>query len=114
MQINALSDEAILAELGARLARRRVELELTQAVVAKQAGVSKRTVERLEAGATIQVLTLIRILRFLQLLEGLEALIPEAAPRPLELLKLRGKRRQRASRKKAQGSQEAWQWGDKS
>jgi len=112
MQMNTLTDEAVLAELGARLARRRVELDLTQAAVAKQAGVAKRTVERLEAGATIQLLTLIRVLRFLQLLEGLEALVPEATPRPLELLKLKGKQRQRASRKRVQSHQEAWQWGD--
>lgn len=114
MQMNTLSDEAIITELGLRLARRRVELELTQATVAKQTGVSKRTIERLEAGATIQLSTLIRILRFLQLLDGLEALVPEAKPRPLELLKLKGKSRQRASRKKVQIQHEAWQWGDKS
>ena len=114
MKINNLSDAAILAELGLRLARRRVELELTQAELAEQSGISKRTVERLEAGATTQLSTLIRILRFLQLLDGLEALVPEAVPRPLELLKLKGKARQRASRKRVQGGSEPWQWGDKS
>ncbi len=114
MQMNTLSDEAILSELGLRLARYRVEMDLTQAAVAKQSGLSKRTVERLESGTTIQLSTLIRVLRFLQLLDGLEALVPEAAPRPLELLKLKENRRQRASRKRVLPHQDDWQWGDES
>ena len=45
-----LADEAILAELGKRITRRRLDLELTQAAVAEQAGIAKRTLERVEAG----------------------------------------------------------------
>jgi DNA-binding XRE family transcriptional regulator len=45
-----LTDDAVLAELGARIAGRRVELQLTQAAVAEQAGIAKRTLERMEAG----------------------------------------------------------------
>jgi len=44
------TDEAILGELGGRLAKIRLDRNLTQAQLATQAGVSKRTVERLEAG----------------------------------------------------------------
>ncbi|MBI5593527.1 MAG: helix-turn-helix transcriptional regulator [Deltaproteobacteria bacterium] len=72
-----LTDEAILAELGGRLAQRRLELQLTQEMLAEQAGVSKRTVERIEAGATAQMSTLIRMLRALELLDRLETLAPE-------------------------------------
>lgn len=43
-------DEAILKELGGRLAGVRLGRNLTQAALAEQAGVSKRTVERMEAG----------------------------------------------------------------
>ena len=107
-----LTNEAILAELGKRLAQRRLELELTQAELADQAGVSKRTVERIEAGATTQLATLIRILRVLDLLDGVETLVPEAGPRPMDLLKLKGKQRQRAPRKKKAASDEPWNWGD--
>ena len=45
-----LTDEAILRLLGARLSGTRLERNLTQATLAEQAGVSKRTVERLEGG----------------------------------------------------------------
>lgn len=107
-----LTDEAILAELGKRLTQRRLELELTQADLAEQAGISKRTLERIEAGATTQFSTLIRILRVLELLDGLEILIPEVGPRPMDMLKLKGRQRQRAPRKKKAASDEPWSWGD--
>jgi transcriptional regulator with XRE-family HTH domain len=92
-----LADDAILAEIGQRIARRRLDLELTQAAVAEQAGVAKRTLERLEAGHSMQMSNLIRILRVLNELPGLDRMIPEAGPRPMDLLKRKGKSRQRAS-----------------
>ncbi|MDD4737397.1 MAG: helix-turn-helix domain-containing protein [Kiritimatiellae bacterium] len=107
-----LTEEAVLTELGGRLARRRIELGLAQAALAEKAGVSKRTVERMEAGATAQTATLIRILRALELLERMETLVPDTGPRPMDLLKLKGKERQRAPRKKPKTSGKPWKWGD--
>jgi len=107
-----LTGEAILAELGGRLAQRRLELQLTQEMLAEQAGVSKRTVERIEAGATTQMSTLIRILRVLELLDRLETLVPEAGPRPMDLIKLKGKARKRASGKRKSTDKGPWHWGD--
>ena len=114
MTIDALmSDAAVLQEIGHRLARRRVALELTQADLAAQAGVAKRTLERVEAGESTQTANLIRIFRVLGLLDGLAALIPEAGARPLDLLKLKGKQRQRASSKKrTQQNGTPWSWGE--
>ncbi len=107
-----LTDEAILLELGGRLAQRRLELRLTQEMLAEQAGVSKRTVERIEAGATTQMSTLIRVLRVLELLDRLETLVPEAGPRPMDLVRLKGKARKRASGKRKSLDKGPWQWGD--
>lgn len=109
-----LTDDAILSELGVRLAKRRLELQLTQADLAEEAGVSKRTVERLEAGETTQTSTLIRILRVLDLLDRLDALVPEPGPRPMDLLKLKGKERRRASGSRKQGDPGGWTWEDES
>ena len=80
-----LTDDAVLAELGARIAARRVELQLTQAAVAEQAGIAKRTLERMEAGQTSQLGTLVRVLRVLDAASGLDSLIPETGPRPMDL-----------------------------
>ena len=106
-----LSDDAILAELGQRLARRRIESELTQADLAHEAGVSKRTVERIEAGASAQMASIIRICRVLGLLPGLDQFIPEPALKPMDMIKLKGKMRQRAtSRRKTRGADDTWTW----
>ena len=109
-----LTDDAVLAELGARVAGRLVELQLTQAAVAEQAGVAKRTLERMEAGQTSQLGTLVRVLRVLDAASGLDSLIPESGPRPMDLLKRKGKVRQRASGHRAEKeSAKPWRWDEK-
>jgi transcriptional regulator with XRE-family HTH domain len=110
---NTLTDEAILAEIGERIARRRLEFHLTQADLAREAGVAKRTLERVEAGATAQLTTIIRIFRALDLLSILDQLLPEAKPRPIEAITRKGKVRKRASSKRRDASnKEAWAWDD--
>ena len=109
-----LSDRAALQELGSRLEQRRLDLGLTQAELAREAGLSKRTVERVEAGDSAQLSSLIRLLRSLDLLDRLDSVIPEAATSPMALLKLKSRRRQRASSRKPKPSEQKWTWGDDS
>jgi transcriptional regulator with XRE-family HTH domain len=90
-----LTDAAVLHEIGERLERRRIDAGLTQAQLAEEAGVSKRTVERIEAGHSTDVVMLLRVLRVLKLLEALEQLVPDLPQSPLTLLKGRGRARQR-------------------
>jgi transcriptional regulator with XRE-family HTH domain len=108
------TDEAVLSELGGRLAQARLEQNLTQAQLAEQAGVSKRTVERLESGSVATQLSgFIRVCRVLDLVERFDLLVPEPVPSPVEQLKLRGRRRQRASAKrKVKAAPRKWEWGD--
>ena len=78
-----LTNEAILQELGERLAGARLERNLTQAALAEEAGVAKRTVERLESGqAATQLSGFVRVCRALGLLERLDALVPERHRKP--------------------------------
>jgi transcriptional regulator with XRE-family HTH domain len=116
MKINKqATDETILSELGGRLAKIRLDRNLTQAQLAEQAGVSKRTVERLESGAVATQLSgFIRVCRALEVIERFDMLIPEPVPSPVAQLKLRGRKRQRASvTKAAKSPAKKWQWGDK-
>lgn len=107
------SDEGTLEELGRRLARLRLNINWTQGMLAKEAGVSQRTVHRLERGYSTQASNLIRVLRALELLENLEALVPEPAASPIQQLKLHGKKRQRASsRSDAPKPKKPWSWRD--
>ena len=108
-----LTDDAVLAELGARIARRRLEMQLTQAAVAEQAGIAKRTLERMEAGEASQLSTLVRVLRVLDAAAGLDNLIPESGPRPMDLLKQKGKVRKRASGQRAvKKTGKPWRWDE--
>ncbi len=113
MKINKLnSNEAILSEFGKRISRQRIDMGLTQAVLANQAGLSKSTVERIESGSSAQLSSVIRVLRVLDLLGSLNTIIPESSVSPMELLRLKGKQRQRASNKKPDAANKDWQWGD--
>ncbi len=106
-----LTDDAVLAELGARVRRERLQRNQTQQQLAEEAGVSKRTLERLEAGESTQLSSFVRIARALGLLERFEALLPEPLPSPIERLELGGKQRERASGREP-GAGGGFRWGD--
>jgi transcriptional regulator with XRE-family HTH domain len=109
--IESWSDEAILVEMGERLRTERLNRNLTIASVAAHAGVSARTLRNVEDGASHSVTTLIRLLRALDLLGRIDALLPEPGLSPIELAKLRGKPRQRATgRRAADRTEEVWEW----
>lgn len=110
-----MTDTAVLAELGDRLSRLRLQRNLTQAQLAREAGVSKRTLIRLESGESSQVTNLIRVVRALGLLGNLDAFVPPPLPSPLEQLRSRAKERRRASPGvKKNGPPTKWTWGDES
>ncbi len=108
------TDEGILRELGARLAGARLGHNLTQAALAEQAGVSKRTVERLESGeVATQLSGFLRVCRVLGLAERFETLVPVPAASPMAQLKQQGRKRQRATGKPAaSGKPKQWTWGE--
>jgi len=105
-------DAVILRELGERIARIRLERNLPQAELAIQAGVSKRTLERMEAGGVTQLVNLVRVSRALGLVERFETLLPEPLPSPVAQLKLRGKERKRAAKSKVTAPAGKWTWVD--
>jgi transcriptional regulator with XRE-family HTH domain len=112
-----LTDEAVLTELGARLERTRLERNLTQRELAAEAGVERKAVQRIEAGESVKLVSLIRVLRALGLLDALEQLVPEPLPSPIELLNLHGRSRRRATGERrrsrsSQGETTPWHWGD--
>ncbi|HDZ08753.1 helix-turn-helix transcriptional regulator [Pseudohongiella sp.] len=117
-----LSDEAILVELGRRLSRHRIDAKLTQQALAEMSGISKSTLERIEAGAPSQLPNLIRVLRVLDMLPTLDHAIPAPAPRPMALLRNQRKPPQRVRPRQTPASApdqtdrsetgKPWVWGD--
>jgi transcriptional regulator with XRE-family HTH domain len=122
MRITAnLTDDAVLKEIGERLERQRIEAGLTQASLAAQSGIAKRTLERIEAGRSAELVTLLRLLRTLKLVDGVETLVPDPPTSPIALLKHEGRQRKRVSRPRARadaaaqpaaGAAKPWRWGE--
>ena len=77
------TDEEILKELGNRLKTERIRQKMTQETFAKNCGVAKSTVERFEKGESVQLSNLLKILRTLNHLSGIEMLLPESGISPM-------------------------------
>lgn len=113
---NQTTDSAALAELGRRLERTRLDRNLSQAQLAVEAGVSRQTVVRIESGGAAGLPAFVRVLRALGMLDGLEMLVPEPVPSPIEQLERQGRQRKRARRpsspdKKDGDGSDGWTWG---
>lgn len=109
-----LTDDALLALIGERLAALRLARNLTQQQLAQEAGLGLRTVQRLELGlAATQLSGFVRVCRVLGLIERFDLLIPEPAASPMAQLKSQGRKRQRAMRKRTQPAvPKTWTWGE--
>ena len=115
MQITSqLTDEAVLEQIGGRISRWRLERNISQAELADQAGISRRTVQRLEDGEPVQTPSFTRVLRALGFVESLDSLVPEPMASPVDRLKREGRGRKRARGPVAASPQdpEPWVWGD--
>lgn len=97
MVVEGWSDEAILDAIGSRLRTERLNRNLTAEDVADRAGVSALTVYNVERGGNPSLRTLIRILRALDLVGRIDALLPETPVSPIQLARLQGRRRRRAT-----------------
>jgi len=93
-----MSDEAIEKEIGRRFRALRLRKNLTQQELAERALLSVNAIKNLESGRA-RLSTAIAVLRELNALDNLSAFIPDPGPSPLQLAKLQGKKRQRASGK---------------
>jgi transcriptional regulator with XRE-family HTH domain len=109
---NLRTDAAVLAELGRRMARHRLERNWTQADLAREAGVGQATVQRAERGKSVQMTSMVRMLRMLGLLEGLDAAIPESIRLPIAQLERERRKARRRARARQPSSDKPWIWGD--
>jgi transcriptional regulator with XRE-family HTH domain len=89
------------AELGARIRRLRLSRNIDQRTTANKAGVSEKALRNLEGGRGSTVETLVRTLKALDYLQGIEILAPEVTINPLTLLN-RAKPPQRVRRARKQ------------
>ena len=100
---NLLTDAAVLAELGRRLERHRLERNWTQVELAGEAGIGQATVQRAERGQSVQMTSMIKLVRALGLLAGFDLAVPESVDLPIAQLE----REQRKVRRRARSARGA-------
>lgn len=107
------SADAIEADLGRRLEAIRLGANINQTQLAERAGVSRRTITRLENGGGVSVDTLVRVMQALGLADRLAELLPDPSVRPIDRVRLKGRERKRARPKRGETPAE-WHWADDS
>jgi putative transcriptional regulator len=94
---SSIGDEAALKDFGKRLEEYRLNRNQTQNQIAEEAGISRRSVYKIEKGESVNITVLIRLLRVYGLLDRLEALVPLPDVSPIALLEAGKKKRRRAA-----------------
>ena len=97
----AMSDVAIIKEIGKRLKQIRLNQNLSQEKLSLLSGIDRITISRMESGRPVTSLTLIQVLRALNKLEILNAFRQEPEISPIKLLKLQEQQRKKASSKRS-------------
>ena len=90
------SDKGIEEELGHRIKALRLRKNITQKALAEATTLSLNTIKSLESGRG-KLSALIAVLRELEALDQLDNFIPEISISPMQLAKMQGKIRKRAS-----------------
>lgn len=105
--------EQIIKQMGETLAQIRLSRNITQDDLASIAGISTRTLSRLESGEKTSLDTLVRLMQALNLESHLAALLPDPGVQPVQQLEGRGAERKRVrSRSVKKGKDQAWRWDE--
>lgn len=97
--------------LGEQIRNFRLLNNNTQVGLARNAGISTRTLQRMENGEGVSMDTFIRVLQVFGLQENLKILIPDASIRPVDRVRFKGRERKRARPLKRPKSRSTWTWG---
>jgi transcriptional regulator with XRE-family HTH domain len=87
-----LTDLEVLAEFGTRIRLARMERNLTQQLLADRSGLNRSTIRDLENGRSVNLLSLMQLLRSMELLNQLDLLLPGSSQSPV-LAKLQKERK---------------------
>jgi putative transcriptional regulator len=109
MKISEQSPATIAKDLGNRLKLARLNCNLTQSELAQAMGVTRKTILNAEKGkASLEIF--VAILQAMDLLNQLDQFLAKPNTSPIQLVKLQGKQRQRATGQKKNRQNETPQW----
>lgn len=75
-----LTNDEVLIEIGARLRARRLDRNISVDAVAEAVGINRKTILEIENGGDVRLGSLIKLLRYLNLLGVLDAVLPDTLP----------------------------------
>lgn len=105
------SDQVLIRQIGIFVRKKRLEINKTQAQVARDAGINRLTLSKLEQGESITLTSLIQVLRVLDLLDFMNSFVIDETISPIEYAKLKENERKRARNKEEEiGSMEDLEW----
>lgn len=104
------SEYEIIKELGLRIKRYRISLELTQRMVSEKTGVSLSTVARIENGEDATLSNYVKILNLFGLSQNIDLLLPQPQPDPRLMFK--GRNMRKRIRGKVKKESVNWVWGE--
>lgn len=93
----SMSEGAIIKEIATFLKQTRLRKNYTQEQLANKAGINRSTLSEIEHGRPVSLVTFIQVLRALDQLELLDRFTEKTLVSPLQMAKLEGKKRKRAS-----------------
>ena len=115
---NSLTDVALLAEIGRRIARSRIMRGMTQAELAARSGISRFAISRLENGAGgVRIENFFSVLRQLDVLSRMETVLEPLDLSPIQEAEREARRlvlpkRVRSKKSTAGEMHPARRWGD--
>jgi DNA-binding XRE family transcriptional regulator len=99
--MNAISDRALCELLGSFIRQSRIRMNKTQGQLAGEAGIARSTLSLCEKGENSSLMVFIQLLRALNMLHLLSEFETSEQLSPLQLAKLKRKRRLRVRQKTA-------------
>ncbi|MHA6288449.1 helix-turn-helix transcriptional regulator [Maricaulis sp. CAU 1757] len=108
LHIQPISELA--ATIGSRLESYRIARSIRQADLAREAGISRSTLHRIESGKGGTLENLLRVLRALGLDNRMADLIPDASLSPLDPRSADAAPRKRVSRPRKSGIEDSGSW----
>lgn len=106
------SNMEIQRDLGQRIKSLRLSMNITQAELARRAGISLKTVGNLESGKDVSLRVLIEALRVLGIAGRMELLIPQEEMRPSQVYYAQEVRKRAGRQAITVQEKPEWKWGD--
>lgn len=94
----SMSDISILKELGAQIRQMRLNRNISQEKLGNISGLSRKAISDIERNGKGTMMTMVKVLRALEKLEMLNLFSTEVLVSPIQIAKMYGKQRKRASK----------------